>query len=413
MDRNRSQHRLHDRSTTSMITQISIAVSIVSLMAVMYLLLLLRKTRLKASFESIDSNDRFDQSLRSERQERDRLLDALNDAFVLVDSDSRIHFANASARELFSNRQILDRPLTEVFLDPRLTTGITHCLKTGEPSQEKVLLPQQSSPLGDQEARGVTAWVIDSARLPNPDGKLPLTRVIVRDVTETYQTEQIRKDFVANASHELRTPLHIIQGNLEGVIDGIYEPTPEHINNTLDETKLLARLVNDLQTLSLAETGQLPLHPTRFLLADLIHDLTTSFSAQAASLGIDLKTSIADSSQELTADYDRLNQVLSNLISNALRHTPKDGSISLITQSIENGIRIEVKDTGSGISAEDIPFIFDRFWRGDKSRTGRTNSGLGLAIAKQLIQAHGGTIEAESEVGKGTRFIVEIPVGHV
>lgn len=232
-------------------------------------------------------------------------------------------------------------------------------------------------------------------------------------VSELERSDQQRRNLTSDIAHELRTPLHIIQGNLEGVIDGVYEPTSEHINNTLDETKLLARLVNDLQTLSLAETGQLPLHPTRFLLADLIHDLTTSFSAQATSLGIDLKTSIADSSQELTADYDRLNQVLSNLISNALRHTPKDGSISLITQSIENGIRIEVKDTGSGIPAEDIPFIFDRFWRGDKSRTGRTNSGLGLAIAKQLIQAHGGAIEAESEVGKGTRFIVEIPVGHV
>lgn len=232
-------------------------------------------------------------------------------------------------------------------------------------------------------------------------------------VSELERSDQQRRNLTSDIAHELRTPLHIIQGNLEGVIDGVYEPTPEHINNTLDETKLLARLVNDLQTLSLAETGQLPLHPTRFLLADLIHDLTTSFSSQAASLGIDLKTNIANSSQELTADYDRLNQVLSNLISNALRHTPKDGSISLITESNENGIRIQVIDTGSGIPAEDLPFIFDRFWRGDKSRTGRTNSGLGLAIAKQLIQAHGGTIEVESEIEKGTKFIVEIPVGHV
>jgi two-component system OmpR family sensor kinase/two-component system sensor histidine kinase BaeS len=228
-------------------------------------------------------------------------------------------------------------------------------------------------------------------------------------VSELERSEQQRRNLTADIAHELRTPLHIIQGNLEGIIDGVYQPTPEHINNTLDETKLLARLVNDLQTLSLAEAGQLPFHPTRFLLADLMNDLTSSFSSQTASLGIDLRTSINDPAKELTADYDRLNQVLSNLISNAIHHTPQGEIISIETESIPSGIRIAVRDTGQGIPAEDIPFIFDRFWRGDKSRTERTNSGLGLAIAKQLILVHGGTIEAQSEVGKGTTFIIELP----
>jgi two-component system sensor histidine kinase BaeS len=180
----------------------------------------------------------------------------------------------------------------------------------------------------------------------------------------------------------------------------------------LDETRLLARLVDDLQTLSLAETGQLPLHPTRFLLAELIHDLSSSFSAQAASKGIDLKTDLASPNQYLTADYDRLNQVLSNLISNALRHTPDNGKISIETgtgSSSERSVRIIVKDSGTGIAPEDLPFIFDRFWRGDKSRSERTHSGLGLAITKQLIHAHGGTIEAQSATETGTTFIIELP----
>jgi signal transduction histidine kinase len=233
-------------------------------------------------------------------------------------------------------------------------------------------------------------------------------------VGELERAEQQRRNLTADIAHELRTPLHIIQGNLEGVIDGVYEPTSEHINNTLDETKLLARLVNDLQTLSLAETGQLPLHPTRFLLADLIHDLTSSFSSQAASQSIDLKIHIADPTQTLTADYDRLNQVLSNLISNALRHTPQSGTISIETgtgSSEERSVRITVKDTGAGIASEDLPFIFDRFWRGDRSRTERTHSGLGLAISKQLIHAHSGRIEVQSEglPGKGTMFTIELP----
>jgi signal transduction histidine kinase len=232
-------------------------------------------------------------------------------------------------------------------------------------------------------------------------------------IGELERAEQQRRNLTADIAHELRTPLHIIQGNLEGVIDGVYEPTPEHINNTLDETKLLARLVNDLQTLSLAETGQLPLHPTRFLLADLIQDLTASFASQAASQGIDLKTNIVKPHQELTADYDRLNQVLSNLVSNALRHTPEGGSISIETGAgsrPERSVRITVKDTGSGIASEDLPFIFDRFWRADKSRSGRTHSGLGLAITKQLIHAHHGIIEAQSDgvPGKGTTFVIEL-----
>lgn len=228
-------------------------------------------------------------------------------------------------------------------------------------------------------------------------------------VSELERSEQQRRNLTTDIAHELRTPLHLIQGNLEGILDGVYQPTPEHINNTLDETKLLARLVNDLQTLSLAEAGQLPLHPTRFLLADLLADLISSFSAQAASLGISLQTNIHDKSKEFSADYDRLNQVLSNLISNAIRHTPQGGTISIETESTDSGIRIVVRDTGEGIPAESIPFIFDRFWRGDKSRTERVNSGLGLAIAKQLILAHHGMIEVQSKINEGTTFIIELP----
>ena len=254
-----------------------------------------------------------------------------------------------------------------------------------------------------------------SVRVPESDTYMysELNKRFNHMIGELERAEQQRRNLTADIAHELRTPLHIIQGNLEGIIDGVYQPTPEHINNTLEETRLLARLVNDLQTLSLAETGQLPLHPTLFLLADLLMDLTSSFSSRAASQSIDLKTNLADPNQELTADYDRLNQVLSNLISNALRHTPTGGKISIQTESIKGNadyqLQITIRDTGAGIPAEDLPFIFDRFWRGDKSRSERTHSGLGLAIAKQLIHAHGGTIEAQSEAGKGTTFIIELP----
>jgi signal transduction histidine kinase len=255
-----------------------------------------------------------------------------------------------------------------------------------------------------------------SARAPEKSSDMfsDLFKRFNKMVGELDRAEQQRRNLTADIAHELRTPLHIIQGNLEGLLDGVYQPTPDHINATLDETRLLTRLVNDLQTLSLAETGQLPLHPARFLLADLIADLTSGFSSRAASLGIDLTSKVADPNQNINADYDRLNQVLSNLISNALRHTPQGGTISIETGSSAGGkrsVQISVKDTGSGIPADDLPFIFDRFWRGDKSRTGRAHSGLGLAIARQLVHAHGGTIEARSDgiAGKGTTFIIELP----
>ncbi len=252
-----------------------------------------------------------------------------------------------------------------------------------------------------------------SVRLSENNRRGPLSNLARRFnnmVVELERAEQQRRNMTADIAHELRTPLHIIQGNLEGMLDGVYEPTDENINDTLDETRLLARLVEDLQTLSLAEAGQLPLHPTRFLLADLLTDAAAGFESRAIAQNVTLHVDVPDTSPEIEADYDRLNQVLANLLTNALRHTPENGQITLRAESVPDGVRITVEDTGTGIPAEDLPYIFDRFWRGDKSRT-RTegSSGLGLAITKQLVLAHGGTISVGSEEGEGTTFEIELP----
>ena len=231
-----------------------------------------------------------------------------------------------------------------------------------------------------------------------------------RMLDELERADLQRRNLTADVAHELRTPLHVIQGYLEGVLDGVYQPDEDTINLLLDETHLLSRLVEDLRTLSLAEAGELQLQLEEVNLAELIADVHTSFSGQAEAAGISLTTRVEES-LTLTADPGRLDQVLSNLVVNALRHTPEGGEVSIQADQEQDALRIVVEDNGEGISSEDIPFIFDRFWKADKSRqhTDDAGHGLGLAIARQLIRAHGGEIRVESELGQGTKFTIELP----
>jgi signal transduction histidine kinase len=240
-----------------------------------------------------------------------------------------------------------------------------------------------------------------------------MARSFNRMAEELERADQQRRNLTADVAHELRTPLHILQGNLEGILDGVYEATPEQIEGMLDETRMLSRLVEDLQTLSLAEAGQLHLRMEQVDVAELMADVSTSFSGPMEAAGIDLQVETEGAASDLTVngDAERLDQVLSNLMGNALRHTPKGGSILLRAESNPKGVRLIVRDNGEGIPPEDLPFIFERFWRGDKSRQRQSGagSGLGLAIARQFVQAHGGKISVESEPGQGTIFTIDLP----
>lgn len=240
-----------------------------------------------------------------------------------------------------------------------------------------------------------------------------LARSFNRMTAELQRSDQLRRNLTADVAHELRTPLHIIQGNLEGVLDGVYEPTDEHIEATVEETRMLARLVDDLHILSQAEAGQLSLFIEEVDVPELLADVETSFSGQAGSVGIDLAVSYEGDPASLivSGDVDRLDQVLSNLVANALRYTPRGGQVTLQAGRDDGNVRIIVSDTGEGITAEELPFIFNRFWRGDESRThvDGAGAGLGLAIAKQLVEAHGGTIDVSSTPDTGTRFTISLP----
>jgi two-component system OmpR family sensor kinase/two-component system sensor histidine kinase BaeS len=230
-----------------------------------------------------------------------------------------------------------------------------------------------------------------------------------RMVTEIQSADQRRRDMTADVAHELRTPLHILQGNLEGIQDGVYEATPQQVELLLDETRRLARLVDDLRTLSLAEAGQMPLARAPVDLEALLADAAVTFSGPAEAAGIELRVDIAlhdGAPLNIEGDAGRLDQALGNLLANAIQHTPAGGRVTLRLEALPGRTaRILVSDTGPGISPEDLAYIFDRFWRGRETGGG---SGLGLAITRQLVEAHGGQIRAESMPGSGTTFTIDL-----
>jgi len=222
---------------------------------------------------------------------------------------------------------------------------------------------------------------------------------------------QLQQDMVADVAHELRTPLSNLRGYLEAVRDGVIEPDADTIRSLNEETALLSRLVDDLQELSLAEAGELKLTRHTENVAGLIKKTVAGVRAKAAAKGISLSASLPDGLSQVDIDSHRISQVLHNLLENAVAHTNKGGSITVSAGQQGDWVEVAVTDTGEGIPASDLANVFERFYRVDKSRTRTTGgSGLGLTIAKRLVEAHSGNIEAQSEPGEGSRFAFTIPV---
>jgi two-component system OmpR family sensor kinase/two-component system sensor histidine kinase BaeS len=219
-------------------------------------------------------------------------------------------------------------------------------------------------------------------------------------------SERERRRLLADVTHELRTPLTIMQGNLEALLDGVYPADATHLEPILDETRVLSRLVDDLRMLSLAEAGALALHREPTDIADLIADGVASFQTQADAAGIELATKIDGVLPQAEIDPVRMREVLSNLLSNALRYTPRGGSVRVGASTADGLVRVSVRDTGPGIAADALPHVFDRFYKSEESR----GAGLGLAIAKSLVVAHGGEIEATSTLGQGTEMRFTLPL---
>ena len=261
-------------------------------------------------------------------------------------------------------------------------------------------------------ARAIAAK--DLTHRAEPGGTIEVANVAYafNDMAASLQkSEEVRRNLVADVAHELRTPLSVMQGTLTAQLDGVFPLDLSETAKLYDETRLLSRLVDDLRELAQVEAGQLQLNIGAIDLKHVIATTVNAFDGAAGEKQIQLNDATADQLPFVTADSERVAQVLRVLISNALRHTPANGSITVAATPLAGQVEVSVRDTGEGITLDELPYVFDRFWRGDKSRARETGgSGLGLAIAKQLIEAQNGSIGVESQSGAGSRFWFRLPL---
>ncbi|WP_423407273.1 ATP-binding protein [Heyndrickxia sp. MSNUG] len=265
--------------------------------------------------------------------------------------------------------------------------------------------------VGEISAQGRT-WVIIVSPLYNKRF-IRGAVAVVRDMTEERKLDKLREDFIANVSHELRTPISMMQGYSEAIVDDIAqtdEEKKEMAKVIYDESLRMGRLVNELLDLARMEAGHILLSVESIEIEPYVNRVIRKFHGLAKEKGIDLSVQLDTDESNFRFDPDRIEQVLTNLIDNAIRHVPDSASILISGRTDERGLYIEVNDQGPGIPEEDLPFLFERFYKADKSRTrGISGTGLGLAIAKNIIEAHRGNISVKSKLGHGTTFSFFIP----
>ncbi|MFI1013312.1 sensor histidine kinase [Streptomyces sp. NPDC020965] len=229
-------------------------------------------------------------------------------------------------------------------------------------------------------------------------------------VAHRARLESQRRAMVSDVAHELRTPLSNIRGWLEAAQDGLADPDPAFVSSLLEEAVQLQHIIDDLQDLAEADAGALRLHPEPVRIGELLGQVAAAHQGRADQAAVTLTVSVPDPAPALTADPVRLRQAVGNLVSNAVRYTPRGGTVTLRAYGVEGEVAVAVTDTGRGIPAEDLPYVFDRFWRAEKSRNRRTGgSGLGLAIVRKLMEAHGGSVGVASAAGEGAVFTLRLP----
>jgi len=353
-------------------------------------------------------------------RERDELLDALGEAFLLVNETSQIVFANACARTLVKGRKLIGKSIMEAFLDDQLSIAIMKCIRTKEPMQERVILHSSYTPLGKAGDESVSAWEIDAAPLSEFDhqgGNQGVTRVVIRDVTVEYQADQVRRDFVANASHELRTPMSIINGYLENLLDDDVIDDPVLARKFLETMRKhghrIASLVEDMLMISKMESGDaMDIDKETFGLRECVQDVIDRLDSMIARQEAVVEVVVEPNDLALKGDRFYWTQIIFNLVENALKQNPEPGVRVVVKGCCENDeMTISVCDDGVGIPSADLPYIFKRFYRVQKhhSQTEIKGTGLGLSIVVRAVEAHGGEVNVTSTPGQETCFIITLP----
>ncbi len=336
------------------------------------------------------------ETLESERSRLATVLDQITDGVLIADAHGQIQFANPAAGRLFQFANPLNHSIVEVVRNHQLVEAWRRCQQTGQMQSESVEVPTRHQFL--------QLVVI-------PDRHTSGSLLLVQDLTHLRRLETVRRDFVSNLSHELRTPLASLRALAETLQDGALDDPPaarRFVDQIQIEVDALTQMVNELLELSKIESGRFSLERSPVAACDLLASASRRMQLQAERADLTLRVECANDLPNVQIDSQRLEQVVVNLIHNAVKFTRSGGEIVLSAEAGIGEVRFAVRDTGIGIPAEDIPRIFERFYRVDKSRTG-SGTGLGLSIAKHIIEAHKGKIWVESVEGKGSTFYFTIP----
>ena len=339
-------------------------------------------------------------------QERNRLIAALNssvDALLAIDPDGRVAFANAAAEELFRRPQeeITGNLFSWLMPDEQVSAALRASRQDG---RRNVTLIEQP---GRRYLQVVTAPIVAGGEWA--------ALVLVHDLTDVKRTEQVRRDFVANVSHELRTPLASLKSVIETLEGGALEDpvaAREFLSRADDEIDRIVQLMEELLELSRIESGELPMAREPVAIGRVLERAVARLRHQAQRQGIRLDLGAAPELPPVVGDAERLERVVVSLVHNALKFTPSGGSITVRAAVEDGAVVVQVVDTGAGIAREDLPRVFERFYKTDRARAGG-GTGLGLAIVKHTVEAHGGTVGVESEEGHGSTFSISLPAAAV
>jgi two-component system phosphate regulon sensor histidine kinase PhoR len=334
------------------------------------------------------------------------IFSAMQDALLVVDSNRQVILTNETFRKLFDASEIpLATPLLEIVRDPTLDRLLTDAFHGSGPVRCELALDESQIEL-------------HAVATKNDAGEITGALVLFHDITELKKMDQVRRDFVANVSHELRTPLSILRGYIETLLDSPKTPHEEltRILRVMDRhSDRLELLVEDLLTLAQLESGNPNLQMGTVDLSSFFRETVRDWEKKLKSKHLSIVIDVPPELSPICVDRTRLREALYNLLDNAVKYSGERGEIRLSARQNDGEIELIVSDQGVGIAREDLPRIFERFYRADKSRSPDKvhGTGLGLAIVKHVAQLHGGRVEADSELGKGTTIRVLLPVKNV